>query len=45
MKCWERKIDILSVRRPQPHRTNPLKERSENENRTDKKKLDSKIFE
>ena len=29
---WERAINTLSVRRPQPHNTNPQNERRESEN-------------
>ena len=32
MQGWERAINTLSVRRPQPHNTNPWKERKEREN-------------
>ena len=33
MQGWERAINTLSVRRPQPHNTNPQNERRERENR------------
>ena len=32
MQGWERPINTLSVRRPQPHNTNPKNERREREN-------------
>ena len=32
MQGWEKVINTLSVRRPQPHNTNPQNERREKEN-------------
>ena len=37
MHSWERVMDTLSVRRPQPHNTNPQKERRERQYKTKKK--------
>ena len=37
MQGWERAIDTLTVRRPQPHNTNPCGESTEKVNRKTKK--------
>ena len=43
MQGWERAINTLSVRRPQPHNTNPWNERRERENSSRRQKVSEQL--